>query len=150
MQAKLGMPVLTSTYPSSQIWSRFGYLGLPDFGSLDYRFPFFITYQMNKYRYWQFKSEMRGIVGERKAYLIDDWDQDHAMIIGYGARAGIYQSIMMKPPNVRYVYPLAKARDEVEIPEMLTKNDALIVFNAESERADDLMYDKEQQASLQI
>ena len=61
------------------------------------------------------------------------------MIIGYGARAGIYQSIMMKPPNVRYVYPLTKARDEVEIPEMLAKRDALIVFNAESERADDLM-----------
>ena len=65
------------------------------------------------------------------------------MIIGYGARAGIYQSIMMKPPNIRYVYPLAKARDEVEIPERLVKKDALIVFNAEAEKVDDLMYDKE-------
>ena len=52
MQSKLGMPVLTSMYPSSQIWSRFEYLKLPDFGSLDYRFPFFITYQFNKYKYW--------------------------------------------------------------------------------------------------
>ena len=65
------------------------------------------------------------------------------MIIGYGARAGVYQSIMMKPPNIRYVYPLTKARDEVEIPEMLAKKDALIVFNAEAEKANDLMFDKE-------
>ena len=91
---------------------------------------------------------MRGVIGEKKAYLIDDWDQDHAMIIGYGARAGIYQSIMMKPPNIRYVYPLAKARDEIEIPGYLAQHGALVVFNAESERADDLMNDREQQASL--
>ena len=57
---------------------------------------------------------------------------------------------MMKPPNVRYVYPLAKPRDEIEIPEMLAGKDALVVFNAESDRMDDLMYDKEQQASLTI
>ena len=64
MQVKLGMPVLTSTYPSSQIWSWFNYLGLPDFGSLDYRFPFFVTYQINKYKMWQHKSAMREIIGE--------------------------------------------------------------------------------------
>ena len=143
MHGKLGMPVLTSMYPSSKIWSRFSYLNLPDFGSLDYRFPFFFLYQADKYHMWSHKSAMRGIVGEKKAYLIDDWDQDHAMIIGHGARAGVYQSIMMKPPNVRYVYPLAKARDEVEIPERLAGLDALIVFNAESDRRDDLMFDKE-------
>jgi len=84
------MPVLTSTYPSSQIWARFSYLNLPDFGSLEYRFPFFMIYQINKYNMWKHKQEMRTIIGEKKSYLIDDWDQDHAMIIGYGARAGIY------------------------------------------------------------
>ena len=150
MQVKLGMPVLTSTYPSSQIWAHFSYLKLPDFGSLDYRFDFFTTYQVNKYHDWQFKSEMREIIGEKKSYLIDDYDQDHAMFIGYGARAGIFQSIMMKPPNVRYVYPLAAKRDQVEIPEILAKKDSLVVFNAESERSDDLMNDKEQLTSLQI
>ena len=93
---------------------------------------------------------MREIIGEKKAYLIDDYDQDHAMFIGYGARAGIFQSIMMKPPNVRYVYPLASKRDQVEIPEMLAKKDSLVVFNAESEKGDDLMNDKEQLTSLQI
>ena len=56
------------------------------------------------------------------------------MFIGYGARAGIYQSIMMKPPNIQYVYPLKKERVEVEIPSVLAERDSLIVFNAESER----------------
>lgn len=41
--------------------------------------------------------------------LLDNFDQDHAMYIGEGTRAGLFQSIMMKPPNVAPVYPL---RDE--------------------------------------
>ena len=90
MHGKLGMPVLTSMYPSSKIWSRFSYLNLPDFGKLDYRFPFFFLYQVDKYNMWSHKSAMRGIIGEKKAHLIDDWDQDHAMILGHGARAGVY------------------------------------------------------------
>ena len=57
---------------------------------------------------------------------------------------------MMKPPNIRYVYPLTKLREEVVIPDHLSKKDALIVFNAEADRPDDVMYDQEQQASLQI
>jgi len=150
MHAKMGVPILTSMYPSSSIWSRFSYLNLPDFGSLNYRFPFFMMYQWDKYARWSHKGEMRSIIGEKRAHLIDDWDQDHAMFIGHGARAGVYQSIMMKPPNVRYVYPLAIAQTEVEIPSYLASKDALIVFNAESERMDDLMYDKEQQESLKI
>ena len=36
------------------------------------------------------------------------------------------------------------------MPEMLSKKDSLVVFNAESERSDDLMNDKEQITSLQI
>lgn len=38
-----------------------------------------------------------------------DYDQDHAMFIGEGTKAGLFQSIMMKPPNIAPVYPL---RDE--------------------------------------
>lgn len=44
MQRKLKIPVLTSTYPSSQIWSRFDYSTLPNFGDLSYRLPFFGLY----------------------------------------------------------------------------------------------------------
>lgn len=56
---------------------------------------------------------MHGIVGSSRGHLIDDWDQEHAMIIGQGTRAGLYQSIMMKPPNIRYVYPLTMERTEI-------------------------------------
>jgi hypothetical protein len=38
--------------------------------------------------------------------LMSDYDQDHAIILGEGTKAGIFQSIMAKPPNVQPVYPL--------------------------------------------
>lgn len=41
--------------------------------------------------------------------LLDNFDQDHAMILGEGTKGLIYQSIMLKPPNVQPVYPV---RDE--------------------------------------
>ena len=44
MQRKLKMPVLTSTDPSSQVWARFDYSTLPNFGELSYRLPFFGLY----------------------------------------------------------------------------------------------------------
>jgi len=63
MQKKMKMPVLTSTYPSSQIWSRFDYSTLPNFGNLEYRVPFFGIYQWNKYEYMNHMSAMKKIVG---------------------------------------------------------------------------------------
>ena len=51
---------------------------------------------------------------------------------------------MMKPPNIRYVYPLTKPRDQVAIPDYLSKRNALIVFNAEADKPDDVMFDHEQ------
>jgi hypothetical protein len=45
-----------------------------------------------------------------RATLLDDFDQDHAMIIAEGTNAGLFQSIMMKPPNIKAVYPLRKER----------------------------------------
>jgi len=137
MQAKMKVPVLTSTYPSSQIWSRFEYSELPHFGSLVYRLPFFGLYQLNKYNYNNHLQEMTKIVGAQNAHLISDWDQDHGMIIGQGTRAGLFQSIMMKPPNVRYVYPLTTARSEVKLNSGFKK--AIVVFNVESERGYDIM-----------
>ena len=63
MHRKLRIPVLTSTYPSSEIWPRFGYSELPNFGNLSYRLPFFGLYQVNKYQYNQHQAKMRKIVG---------------------------------------------------------------------------------------
>lgn len=57
------------------------------------------------------------------------------MILGEGTRAGIFQSIMMKPPNVQPVYPL-----HAELPEQKTvikldgagsKHGPVVVFNLE-------------------
>ena len=46
-------------------------------------------------------SRLRAEVPESyHADIIDAYDQDHAMILGEGTKAGIFQSIMMKPPNV--------------------------------------------------
>ena len=73
--------------------------------------------------------------------MIDGYDQDIAFVIGQGARAGLYQSIMMKPPNVRYVYPMTPDFSEVEMPEHLKDKASIIIFKIESERPDDLMHD---------
>ena len=70
-----------------------------------------------------------------QAEIVDAFDQDHAMILGEGTRAGIFQSIMMKPPNVQPVYPL-----RAELPEQRTivkidgadrKQGPVVVFNPE-------------------
>ena len=45
MQVKLGMPIVTSTYPSSQVLSMFEINKAPqNFASIDYRWPFFQQY----------------------------------------------------------------------------------------------------------
>ena len=146
MHSKLNMPVLTSAYPSSLIWPRFGYSELPNFGDLAYRLPFFGLYQVEKYDYFQHKNAMKSIIGAQNKGLVDDWDQDHAMVLGHGTRAGLYQAIMMKPPNVKYVYPMMEERTEVKLPDTL-KN-AVVVFNVESDRHDDMMGCPENRAKL--
>ena len=146
MQKKLKIPVLTSTYPSSQIWSRFDYSTLPNFGNLEYRVPFFGLYQVNKYEYMQHTNAMKKIVGAQNHGLVDDWDQDHAMILGQGTRAGLYQAIMMKPSNVKYVYPMTTGRSDVQLPSTLSK--AIVVFNVEADRHDDMAGCPEARAKL--
>jgi hypothetical protein len=146
MHRKMRIPVLTSTYPSSEIWPRFGYSELPNFGNLAYRLPFFGLYQVNKYQYNQHQAKMRQIVGAQNAGIVDDWDQDHAMILGHGTRAGLYQAIMMKPPNVKYVYPLRTERKEVDLPADIRK--AIVVFNVESDRVEDMMHCDHNKAKL--
>lgn len=68
------------------------------------------------------------------------------MVLGHGTRAGLYQAIMMKPPNVKYVYPMMEERTEVKLPDTL-KN-AVVVFNVESDRHEDMMGCPENRAKL--
>jgi hypothetical protein len=55
------------------------------------------------------------------------------MILGEGTKAGIFQSIMMKPPNVQPVYPLrdepVETRTTLEFDKSLTG--PVIIFNTE-------------------
>jgi hypothetical protein len=51
---------------------------------------------------------------------------------------------MYKPPNVVNVYPLTEDRFHVGVPEGLQQDDGLIIYNIESDRADDIMHDKNQ------
>ena len=49
----------------------------------------------------EYRNKIREAVpANLQGKLIDAFDQDHAMIIGEGTKAGIFQSIMMKPPNI--------------------------------------------------
>lgn len=76
-----------------------------------------------------------------KKSLVDNWDQDQALILGLGARAAPFQAIMSKPPNVRYAYPMRSKREQVGLNGALCSKDVLAVFNIESDRPDDLLYD---------
>ena len=60
-------------------------------------------------------------------------------MLGQGARVGLFQSIMPKPPNVRYVFPMF-SKAESDLPESLLSKDLLVIFNIESQRPDDLLY----------
>ena len=68
------------------------------------------------------------------------------MILGHGTRAGLYQAIMMKPPNVKYVYPMAAERKSVALPGSFDK--PIVVFNIESDRHDDMMHCDHNRAKL--
>jgi len=63
---------------------------------------------------------------ELHSTIHDNYDQDHAMIITEGAMAGIFQTIMMKPPNIARVYPIRyeKGIDEDTVQVELAFNDS--------------------------
>jgi hypothetical protein len=52
----------------------------------------------------------------------------------------------MKPPNVKYVYPLRTERKEVDLPADIRK--AIVVFNVESDRVEDMMHCDHNKAKL--
>ena len=81
------------------------------------------------------------MLGPLKRYLVDR-DQDTSLVLGQGTRAGLYQSIMQKPLNIRYVYPMIRMRPVVDLPENLRNKELIVVFNIESDRPDDLMYEE--------
>ena len=73
-------------------------------------------------------SPVREALPPQWKHLIDDYDQDHAMILAEGTNHGLLQSIMMKPPNIAPVFPM---RDEdlyaVEMSLNRTKGPVIIV-----------------------
>ena len=82
MQKRLNMPVLSSGYPSKQVWSNFHHSELPDLASFGYRYTAYKQYYLNVWDNYRMRQEMKAIVGDKNHYLIDDHDQDHAMVIG--------------------------------------------------------------------
>mmetsp|Transcript_13127 Transcript_13127/g.22177 ORF Transcript_13127/g.22177 Transcript_13127/m.22177 type:complete len:361 (+) Transcript_13127:58-1140(+) len=113
MQFKFDMPVLLSSYPSSMVWSNFGYGELPHGDSHKYRWA-----SMKSYLYHKlisrplYMNRVKAVLPKQQhAALLNDYDQDHAMILAEGTKVGMLQAIMMKPPNVQPVYPL---RDECQ------------------------------------
>jgi len=107
MQFKLNMPVQLSAYPSSKTVSNWEYNDLPKYDTQKYRWKSFKDYQKNRIARHNYMERMKKQLPEElHATIHDNYDQDHAMIITEGAVAGIFQSIMMKPPNVQRVYPL--------------------------------------------
>lgn len=66
-----------------------------------------------------YMSNIRNAVpSELIAKIVDDFDQDHAMILSEGTNHGLFNSIMMKPPNMKAVYPMrreSKNREEIRV-----------------------------------
>ena len=76
------MPVLLSSYPSSQIWSRYDYGNLQqDFSSFNYRMASYNSYIENLWTMYKTKKEFKEVLGPLKRYLVDR-DQDTALILG--------------------------------------------------------------------
>lgn len=91
MQYKLGMPVLLAGYPNSQAFHKFAYDSLPDLRTNRYRVQFMRSYLTNM---WYEKPEhMKAVKSKLPANfheLIDNFDQDHSIVLGEGTKAGIF------------------------------------------------------------
>jgi len=92
MQFKFKMPVLLSAYPSSLALSNYFYDDVPGYDDSRYRLQFNRGYMFNmligRPRYMK---RLRAAIPEKfHAEIIDAFDQDHAMILGEGTKAGIF------------------------------------------------------------
>jgi hypothetical protein len=71
--------------------------------------------------------------------LFDQWDQDHAMFLGLGTPSGLWQSVIMKPPNMKSVYPVAPIKTIDGFQDKISGG-PFVILNAEAERRDDLLF----------
>jgi hypothetical protein len=136
---KQGMPVQLSAYPNARVYSNWEYYDLPHEDTQRFRWKSFKdTFRMRWARYW-YLAEIRNNLSKRLHNLMDDWDQDHAMFISEGTNHGLIQSIMMKPANVKPVYPLRyeKPKEYLEMSPVVDTNPytgkkgPLIIWNLE-------------------
>lgn len=136
------MPVLTSMYHSGHIANLFDYYGTPEFQTLSYRWPFFKNYQINRYKKYQHNKALKEILTPKYHHLIDNYDQDHAMILGQGTAGDVYQSIMVKPPNIKPVYPMVKqdTREEIVLDSKFDGKEYIYVFNVGKNTPDSVFY----------
>ena len=97
MYLKLKMPVTASTNPSIETYNYFdlkktlglqeGYL--PAHDSLMYRGIFFLYYQYNRIRQFLRTRSLKGLISSEYQKHIDDWDQEHCLILTEGTHVGI-------------------------------------------------------------
>ena len=92
MQFKFGMPVLLSAYPSVPTYGNYDYGELPDPDSRAYRMQMNRDYAWGKFYMKPFHhmSPIREALPENQRYLLDDFDQDHALILTEGTNVGIF------------------------------------------------------------
>jgi hypothetical protein len=64
------------------------------------------------------------------------------MFLGLGTPSGLWQSVIMKPPNVKSVYPLVPIKTIDGFKDKV-QHGPFVIFNAETERRDDLLYSSE-------
>lgn len=148
LQNRLKIPLLESTYPSSAVWAQYPYQELPSGDSLGYRLR---TYASNLAYWWNRSSDMekfKAAVGLLKHDLVDNHTQDFALILGEGTKAGLFQSILMKPLNVRSTYPVIFDFFDVTLPDHFANKATVYIFNVESERPEDAMHDQNQRHKL--
>jgi hypothetical protein len=68
---------------------------------------------LNKVTKRKHLSEIKEILGwSFYADLVDKYDQEHAMVLGLGTPSGLFQSVMMKPQNVKSVFPLHRESND--------------------------------------
>ena len=92
MQFKFDMPVILSSYPSAHTWAKFNYDQMPNFDSQTYRWQSLISYGYNKFvkRPIYMMKIKAALPKAFHAKLLDNYDQDHAMILAEGTKVGIF------------------------------------------------------------
>lgn len=102
-------------------------------------------YQYNRFwsRFFYYGKIKAALPAELHEPLWDSFDQDHAMIIAEGTKAGIFQSIMMKPPNLQPVYPLRHEREDLKTHikfDASKSSGPVVIFNTETMDPKSMLY----------